>query len=225
MTKEVELLSPGCLKELYNISNYTVEPDSGSTIAFASFLGQSASYADLADFEKLFSLPSRDSSVTALLNGGADNQDPGTELDDEANLDVPIITGLVDGLPVGEHIMAGAQKHIPNEVSLIESLYPTYEPFLRYLEYLLSQPNSELPYVISISYLEPENAVPRKYARRVCNKIGMLGLRGRTIVVASGDKRCWNHVRRQQRCKSTRIRALLSRHLSLPCNGRRHSKP
>lgn len=30
--------------------------------------------------------------------------------------------------------------------------------------------------------------VPEKYAKRVCNQIGMLGLRGRSVLFSSGDE-------------------------------------
>ena len=55
-------------------------------------------------------------------------------------------------------------------------------------QYLLSQKNKDLPYVISNSYGDHENTVPEKYAKRVCNMIGMMGMRGRTILESSGDE-------------------------------------
>ncbi len=39
-------LTPACLKQLYNVGNYTADPSSGSKIGFGSFLNQSASIAD-----------------------------------------------------------------------------------------------------------------------------------------------------------------------------------
>jgi tripeptidyl-peptidase-1 len=61
------------------------------------------------------------------------------------------------------------------------------EPYLPYYQYLLSKPNSALPQVISNSYGDDEQTVPIKYATRVCNLIGMLGLRGITVLESSGD--------------------------------------
>ncbi|KAK4565465.1 hypothetical protein LTR86_004082 [Recurvomyces mirabilis] len=167
-TKAYSVLTPTCLKELYNIGDYKVDVNSGSTIAFGSFLNESASYSDLAIFEQLFNIPSQNFTVKALINGGVDNQDPNTELDGEANLDVQNIIGLVDGLPVFD--------------------VASNEPYLEYYNYLLSQPNSNLPYVISNSYGDHENTVPERYAKRVCNQIGMMGLRGRTVLESSGDE-------------------------------------
>ncbi len=81
------------------------------------------------------------------------------------------------------------------------------EPYLPYYEHLLRKRNSELPQVISNSYGDDEQVsrsllpnltvtcitdsfsqtVPLKYARRVCNLIGILGLRGISVLESSGD--------------------------------------
>ncbi|KXL43435.1 MAG: hypothetical protein FE78DRAFT_152318, partial [Acidomyces sp. 'richmondensis'] len=180
------LIGPQCLKELYNISDYKPDPSAGSTIAFGSFLNQSASYSDLAKFENIWSLPSQNFTVLALINGGVNNQDPATEEDGEANLDVQNIIGLVDGLPVGEYITGGLPPFIPDVLTPNKST-ESNEPYVPYYTYLLSQPNSHLPHVITNSYGDDEDTVPPRYAARVCAMIGLMGLRGRTILVSSGD--------------------------------------
>lgn len=45
-----------------------------------------------------------------------------------------------------------------------------------------------MPHVISNSYGEDEQTVPEKYARRVCDLIGLNGLRGISILHSSGDE-------------------------------------
>lgn len=62
------------------------------------------------------------------------------------------------------------------------------EPFLRLFAYLLTLPDAELPRVLSLSYADPEATVPEAYARRVCTYAALLGLRGVTLVVGSGDE-------------------------------------
>ena len=186
-TETFSLIGPDCLKELYSVDGYQADPSSGSTIALGSFLNESASYSDLAKFEKIFDIPSQTFTILALINGAVDNQNPVTEQDGEANLDVQNIIGLVDGLPVGEYITGGSAPFIPDLLSPNAS-ENTNEPYLPYYQYLLSQPNSKLPYVITNSYGDHEDTVPPRYARRVCNMIGMMGLRGRTILESSGDE-------------------------------------
>lgn len=185
--KTFTVIGPDCLKELYNVGDYQPDVSAGSTIAFGSFLNQSASYSDLALFEEIYDIPSQNFTVLALINGGVDNQDPVTEMDGEANLDVQNIIGLVGGLPVGEYITGGSPPFIPDLLSPNASENQN-EPYLQYYQYLLSQPNSNLPYVITNSYGDHENTVPEAYAKRVCNMIGMMGLRGRTILESSGDE-------------------------------------
>ncbi|KAH9841203.1 Tripeptidyl-peptidase sed4 [Teratosphaeria destructans] len=187
MNRTYDVLSPLCLKELYNIGNYSVDKSAGSSIAFGSFLNQSASYSDLAVFERMFNIPSQNFSVLALINGGVDNQNSTTEQDGEANLDVQNIIGLVDGLPVGEYITGGLPPFIPDLLTPNKSTEQN-EPYLPYYQYLLSQPNSNLPHVITNSYGDHENTVPERYAKRVCHLIGIMGLRGRTILESAGDE-------------------------------------
>ena len=186
-TEDFTVIGPTCLKELYNVGGYKADATSGSTIAFGSFLNQSASYSDLAKFEKIYNIPSQNFTVLALINGGVDNQNVVTEQDGEANLDVQNIMGLVDGLPVGAYITGGFPPFVPDLLEPNKSL-ESNEPYLQYYQYLLSQKNKDLPYVITNSYGDHENTVPEKYAKRVCNMIGMMGIRGRTILESSGDE-------------------------------------
>ena len=132
-TKSFTVIGPECLKELYNIGNYKSDPSSGSTVAFGSFLEQSASYSDLALFEKIYKIPSQNFTVLALINGGVDNQDPLTEQDGEANLDVQNIIGLVGGLPVGEYITGGLAPFHPDLLSPNKSA-DSNEPYLQYYQ-------------------------------------------------------------------------------------------
>lgn len=53
----IPAFTPDCLKIEYNINGYTPEANSGSSIAFGSFLNQSASFSDLTLFEQYFNIP------------------------------------------------------------------------------------------------------------------------------------------------------------------------
>ncbi|PBP20067.1 subtilisin-like protein [Diplocarpon rosae] len=177
-------ITPSCLKQLYNVGSYKPDAKSGSQIGFGSFLNQSALYSDLFQFEKHFNIPEQNFSVV-LLHGAENDQDPTTADHGEANLDVQSIIGVSHPLPVVEFITGGSPPIIPN---LSEPAGTNQnEPYLPYYKYLLSQPNSALPQVISNSYGDDEQTVPKSYAVRVCNMIGMLGLRGITVLESSGD--------------------------------------
>ena len=101
-----QLITPKCLKQLYNVGNYTPIVTSGSKIAFGSFLNQSARNADLTLYESSNAIPKQGFSVT-LINGGVDDQ----KIDGnhgEANLDVENIIGVSHPLPVTEYITGGS---------------------------------------------------------------------------------------------------------------------
>ncbi|KAF5868300.1 putative tripeptidyl peptidase a protein [Botrytis fragariae] len=178
-------ITPKCIKELYNIGNYTPSVSSGSRIGFGSFLNQSALYADLFQYESYFDIPEQNFTVT-LINGATNDQNEATAQIGEANLDVQNIIGVAHPLPVQEFITGGSPPFIPN-IDLPTAADNSNEPYLPYYEYLLSQPNSALPQVISNSYGDDEDTVPYAYAVRVCNLIGIMGLRGISVLESSGD--------------------------------------
>ena len=99
------LITPTCLKELYNIQ-YTPDPDSGSKIGFGSFLNQSARTEDLSLFQTAQGIPQQGFSVE-LINGGVNDQ----AIDNnhgEADLDVEYISGISHPLPVISYITGGS---------------------------------------------------------------------------------------------------------------------
>ncbi|KAL1296490.1 hypothetical protein AAFC00_000003 [Neodothiora populina] len=177
-------LAPDCWKKVYNIT-YVPDASTGSRIGFGSFLNEAASQNDLLLFEQRYGIPTQNFSVE-LINGGIDNQDPNYSLVGEANLDVQNMVGLGHPLPVTEFITGGSPPFIPNLDEPTDA-DNSNEPYLEYYDYLLSRSNEQLPQVISNSYGDDEQTVPIDYAKRVCNMIGMMGLRGITILESSGD--------------------------------------
>jgi tripeptidyl-peptidase-1 len=99
------LITPTCLKELYNIQ-YTPDPNSGSKIGFGSFLNQSARTEDLSLFQTAQGIPQQGFSAE-LINGGVNDQ----AIDNnhgEADLDVEYISGISHPLPVISYITGGS---------------------------------------------------------------------------------------------------------------------
>jgi tripeptidyl-peptidase I len=178
-------ITPSCIKELYSVGGYTPDPKSGSVVGFGSFLNQSALYQDLFDYEKFYNIPKQNFSVI-LINNATNDQDPATAQIGEADLDVQNIIGVSHPLPVVEFITGGSPPFIPNldEPTAADN---QNEPYIPYYQYLLAQKNADLPQVISNSYGDDEQTVPQAYATRTCNMIGLLGLRGITVIESSGD--------------------------------------
>lgn len=102
-----EAITPTCIKQLYNTVGYQPDTSSHLAISFANFLGESPSFSDLKLYEQEFGLPSTSFDVLALINGGVNDQNPQTESDGEANLDVQLMTAVLNGLPISTYITGG----------------------------------------------------------------------------------------------------------------------
>ncbi|KAI8633223.1 subtilisin-like protein [Xylariaceae sp. FL1651] len=178
-------ITPQCLKTIYNI-DYTPDPKSGSKVAFASYLEEYARYSDLALFEQNI-LPEaigQNFSVTQY-HGGLNNQ---TSTDDsgEANLDLQYIVGMSHPLPVTEFSTGGRGPWVADLDQPTEA-DSANEPYLDFLKNVLKLPQRDLPQVISTSYGENEQSVPKSYALSVCNLFAQLGSRGVSVIFSSGD--------------------------------------
>lgn len=178
-------ITPACLKELYNVGNYTPQVSSGSKVGFGSFLNESALYADAFAFEDFYGIPQQNFSVVLIANATND-QNPDTASIGEADLDAENIIGIAHPLPVIEFITGGSPPFVPN-IDQPTAADNFNEPYLPYYRYLLDQPIDTLPQVISNSYGDEEDSVPFDYADLTCNLIGMLGLKGITVLESSGD--------------------------------------
>lgn len=181
--------TPDCINKLYGI-NYST-PDGKSPIRFgiAGFLDQWGSYADLRQsFER-----SRPDLIKAgynftveLINGGENKQDVGSA-GTEANLDLQF--GMAVGFPTNViyYSTGGRGEKLDANGKPLTGELDDNEPYLDFLQDLARRPSDELPHVISLSYADDELAVPKPYAIRVCNEIGMLTARGVSVLSGSGD--------------------------------------
>ena len=100
------LITPACIKQLYNIGTYAASATSGSKLGYGSFLNQSSRTQDLSLFETQYTIPSQGFSVQ-LINGGVNDQ----AIDNnhgEADLDIEYIIGTLHPLPVISYITGGS---------------------------------------------------------------------------------------------------------------------
>ncbi|KAK7943559.1 tripeptidyl peptidase a protein [Apiospora aurea] len=119
-----------------------------------------------------------------LFEGAKDNQSS-TECT-EANLDAQVIVGLAHPLGVTEYLTGGSPPFKENLDHPTEKKNYN-EPWVPYYRSLVSTSVRDIPQVLSHSYGELEDSVPKRYATFTCNLIGIMGLRGITIIQASGD--------------------------------------
>jgi len=94
----------------------------------------------------------------------------------EAELDIQYLTAMGDNIPTQFWSTAGQQPGSPDN-----------EPFLKWLINLDNTADDKIPYVISISYGDDENTVEFDYAQRVNTEFQKAGLRGISLLFASGD--------------------------------------
>ncbi|KAE8843751.1 hypothetical protein HRS9122_04854 [Pyrenophora teres f. teres] len=178
-------ITPQCLKKLYQI-DYTPDPKSGSKVAFASYLEEYARYNDLELFEKNILPESVGQNFTVVeFNGGLNDQNS-AEDSGEANLDMQYMFGLAQPLPVTEYSTGGRGPWVADLDQPVANSSAN-EPYLEFLQGVLKLPQEELPQVISTSYGENEQSVPKSYALTVCNLFAQLGSRGVSVLFSSGD--------------------------------------
>ncbi|TEY36183.1 hypothetical protein BOTCAL_0561g00030 [Botryotinia calthae] len=179
-------ITPQCLRDLYNIGDYTAKANPESRLGVAGYLGQWAKYDGLEAFlEKYAPYAVSQNFSYALINGGLDTQNS-TNNDGEANLDIQYVAAMGFDTNITYYSTGGRGDLVPDldQPSLDDN---QNEPYLDYLNYMLSLPNNQLPQTITTSYGEDEQSVPEAYSKTVCKMFGQLGLRGVSILFSSGD--------------------------------------
>ncbi|GJJ05822.1 hypothetical protein Clacol_000009 [Clathrus columnatus] len=191
-------ITPTCVLELYNATQYKVQAPDKSKIAISSYLGEFANIADLEQFYSLLrpeaintsftliSINGKDAEIfhdyrfTLLQIGGQNNQTL-SEAGAEADLDTQYAFGVAFPIPAVVFTTAGSPPFIPDFGTPTDS----NEPYLNWLDFVLAQDN--IPQTISSSYGDDEQTVPVSFAKKVCSGFARLGARGISVMVSSGD--------------------------------------
>ncbi|KAK4999630.1 hypothetical protein LTR66_001366 [Elasticomyces elasticus] len=178
-----------CLRTLYNTINYVPQAVDRNAIGITAYLNETA---NISDFHVFLSKQRHDASLSYTFNyttidGGINfqaeesDEDLAASRDAEANLDSQTIGGFVYPTPIEVCSIGGSPPFKP-DLSLDTN---KNEPYLAWLDYILALPNP--PRVISTSYGDDEQTVPKAYATRVCQMFARLGARGVSLLFASGD--------------------------------------
>ncbi|KAH9831612.1 tripeptidyl peptidase A [Rhodofomes roseus] len=174
-------LTPTCLRELYNIGDYTPQAADVNKIACTGYLEQYANFEDFNDFNAKYLPEAINSTFDVIyINNGSNDQ----SLDAagvEADLDTQYAFGLSYPTPATFYTTGGSPPFIPDDITTSDS----NEPYADWLSYILNDPNP--PQTISTSYGDDEQTVPYSYATRVCRELAQLGARGVSIIFSSGD--------------------------------------
>ena len=124
--------------------------------------------------------------ITIVANGNND-QGPysATQLAAGKNLEAVLDSEnmLSVGYPTPLEVWetGGSPPFVPD----INTPTDTNEPYLVWLDSVLNR--ADLPQVISTSYGDDEQTVPRSYAERACSGFAQLGARGISLFFSSGD--------------------------------------
>ncbi|KAH9031141.1 Pro-kumamolisin, activation domain-containing protein [Lactarius pseudohatsudake] len=152
-------VTPSYLRWLYKTLGYAPKATDRNALGIASYGGQYPSPQDLALFMNEYRTDGEDATFTVTqINGGA-----------------PARGGAM--YPT-RHIYYGTGG---TPTSL------TDDPYIQWLNYLLDQDNVNIPQTISTSYGGYEHNTQLEYVVSVCALFGQLGLRGVSILFASGD--------------------------------------
>ncbi|KAH6914776.1 tripeptidyl peptidase A [Coprinopsis sp. MPI-PUGE-AT-0042] len=170
-----------CLAQLYKTVGYVPKVPEKNSIGITGYLEQFANEQDLQTFYAEQVPAAVGSSFKFIsISGGLNNQTL-SEAGAEANLDVQFAFGLSYPTP-GTFWSTGGRPPFKPDLS---TPINTNEPYLDWVDFVLKQ--KSIPNVISTSYGEPEQTVPEAYARRVCNQLAQLSVRGVSLFFSSGD--------------------------------------
>ncbi|KAG5917342.1 hypothetical protein E4U42_007273 [Claviceps africana] len=162
-------------------------PDGRSLLGVVGFNGQAAQHDQLARYIDAYAPYARGANLSvALVNNGSNPQ--GTNYPSgEANLDVQVAMAMAWRVPVRFYATGGEEHGFEPDLDISNPQTESIEPWLQFVSHMLDLPDGHLPQVLSLSYGVNEQAVPRPYASVVCRMLGQLGLRGTSVIAASGD--------------------------------------
>ncbi|KAL0950223.1 hypothetical protein HGRIS_010210 [Hohenbuehelia grisea] len=184
-----------CLMRLYNAAGYRPNPRIDNSIGVTGFLENYANIEDMKTmFQHLHPAAARSAKFDFVSVNKGENHQQRHLAGAEANLDIQYALGMVH--PIKKAVFYSTGGRPPFNASR-NTVRNTNEPYLEWVNHVLTE--EKPPLVITTSYGEDEQTVPREYAELVCRKFMQLTARGVTLVFSSGDggvgdgKRGQNH--------------------------------
>lgn len=149
------VITPQCLKDLYNVGDYKASATNGNKVGFASYLEEYARYSDLELFEKNVAPFAKGQNFSVVQYNGGGNDQHSSGSSSEANLDLQYIVGVSSPVPVTEFSTGGRGELVP-DLDQPDPNDNNNEPYLEFLQNVLKMHKKDLPHVISTSYGEDE---------------------------------------------------------------------
>ncbi|KAJ6488213.1 subtilisin-like protein [Mycena vitilis] len=182
----VNITDPPCIRRLYNIGSYTADAAvvGNNHIGVAGYLNIWAK----PDSFKLYLddyIPESIGSSYTLNIVNITGPFATNTVSDEGNLDTQLAVQVAYPIPVTYYTTNAVPPYIPDQNQ--DGEQPgVNEPYLDFVEYLLGLDNP--PTVITTSYGDDEQTVPKDYANAVCQGFAKLGARGVSVIFSSGDQ-------------------------------------
>ncbi|KAJ6497373.1 tripeptidyl peptidase A [Mycena sanguinolenta] len=183
-TSCVSIVDPPCVRKLYNIGNYTpAVTDGGNRIGVAGYLDIWARPDSLELYLNDYIPESIGSNYTMEI---VNITGPFTSvISDEGNLDTQLAIQVAYPIPMTYYSTNSVPPYIPDQNQDGE-IPGVNEPYLDFIDYVLGL--DKPPTVITTSYGDDEQTVPRDYANAVCQGFAKLGARGVSVLFSSGDQ-------------------------------------
>ena len=174
--RQVPGITPSVLRWLYGTTEYRPTATDRNKIGILGLDHEYPSRQDLTSFMTRYRSEGADAAFRVVQwNGGEYNQwNPA----DGANVGVQYATAIAYPTPVIFYSVGGGMRWGRNRKVAAGDMYREW------LKNLLKE--SEIPQTISISYGHSEQDLPPNYALSLCLLFAQLGLRGVTVLVASG---------------------------------------
>ncbi len=165
------------LRWLYKTDAYVPAATDKNVLGVAGYLGQTPSQEDLTTFMIKYRTDAKDATFrTVDVNGG--RYDP-THPSLEAKMNIQYAEGMAYPTPLIYYNISGG-------LLWRKSGRPARgDADLEWLNYLLDL--QKIPQTISISYGNEEGGLPLRYAKALCDLFAVLGTRGVSVLLASGD--------------------------------------
>ncbi|KAJ7072886.1 subtilisin-like protein [Mycena amicta] len=185
-TSCVTIIDPPCVRKMYNIGNYTPQAleKGGNRIGVAGYLDLWAKPESLTLYLNDYIPESIGSNYTFEVVNITGPFEAST-VGDEGNLDTQLAIQVAYPIPMSYYITNSIPPYIPDENQDGE-VPGRNEPYLQFIDYILAL--DDPPTVITTSYGDDEQTVPRDYADAVCQGFAKLGARGISVLFSTGDQ-------------------------------------
>lgn len=186
-----DAVTPTCIRTLYETIDYQTQSTDRNLMGLCDYLNETNNrndtYTMLAKYRPEAKEGAYQFKFDSIANGTTTQVYTAEAVIDETgvegNLDVQNMLGVAWPTKLIAYTVGGSPPYTPDAGTTSD----TNEPYLTWLNSVLSESDEKIAKVISTSYDDDEQSVPLSYATRVCKDLAQLGARGVSLFYSSGD--------------------------------------